>query len=135
MQTILRLIVEPAEEELAFEPSVGIGWKLIRGDGRIAANGGALPAITHTTTQQHGVAVHITVPPSHYHSGTLPPACTHWSPYAALQTLRLLSDRSFEKRKAGAHEVELLCRRLRELNSKDAIRKLVVRAREALVLF
>ena len=39
--------------------------------------------------------------------------------------LRLLADRSFESRKKGAYEVEQLCRRLREINGRDAIRKLV----------
>jgi hypothetical protein len=93
-----------------------------------------------------------------------------WPPTVVLldaraQTLRLLSDRSFEKRKAGewlprctcadyaaahklpdnnapqrwlavslsfsagAHEVEVLCRRLRETNNKEAVRKLVVSGR------
>ena len=61
----------------------------------------------------------------HRHYDARSPSC----PNAITQTLRLLSDRSFEKRKAGAHEVEILCRRLRETNNKDAVRKLVVRRR------
>ena len=55
--------------------------------------------------------------------------------FAPLQTLRLLSDRSFEKRKAGAHEVEVLCRRLRDTpNSKDAVRRLVTTLAEEFAL-
>lgn len=48
--------------------------------------------------------------------------------------LKLLSDRSFESRKKGAHEVEVLCRRLREINGRDAIRKMVTTLSEDFAL-
>ena len=50
-------------------------------------------------------------------------------------TLKLLSDKSFDKRKLGAAEVEAMCRRLREGgNTRDAVTKLVTVLSEELAL-
>ncbi len=58
-------------------------------------------------------------------AGSIPPSVDATFPLPPA-VLKSLSDKSFEKRKAGAMDVEKIMRRLRETESHDAIKRVLV---------